>query len=197
MAIGDVYRLTVECNHLGNGEEYINVHHFRQASGIVQAEEGADLCEAWVQLVQPLFIPLLSNSIGAVSLEVRKVGDPSYIFGQTVTGGTGTSTGDMLPPFVAPLISWRTGLAGRSRRGRTYMPPTAESHQAGGVIAASYLGAWADWADQMIQLAAGATHGEWDLVVRSETLNNSFNVTGYLLRTRVARQSRRQLGVGS
>jgi hypothetical protein len=147
--------------------------------------------------VKPFYLPLLSNAVQVVSLEVRKIGDPAFVYEESVTGAPGTTTGDMLPAYVAPLVSWRTGLAGRSRRGRTYMPPTGEVHQVGGILLSTYLGPWLDWANAMLLFVAGGTHGGWILAIQSEVLLDAFQVTSFLLRDVLATQRRRRLGVGS
>lgn len=197
MAIGDTYRLSVRAVHGTTGEEYINVHHFRQENALVLDEAGEDLVGAWDDQVKPLLLPLMSNAILIADCEVRQIGDPSYIYEQAIADAIGSSSTDMLPPFVSPLVSWRTGLAGRSRRGRTYMFPTVEAHQVGGLLAPTYTGPWSDWADQMLQIGGGLEFAVWKLVIRSDVLNQSIPVTSYLLRLALARQSRRALGVGS
>jgi len=53
--------------------------------------------------------------------------DPVYALG-TVQG---TTAGSVLPPQVAGLLSFKTGLAGRKNRGRSYIPFPASSFNPG------------------------------------------------------------------
>jgi hypothetical protein len=197
MAIGDVFSLAVTAQFAGVGSEFVNVHHFRQATDLVNSEPGLDLTLAWGEFVQPLLVPLHSIFVEIVQLTVRQPSNPAYVFEVAVTGAPGTTAGDMVPPQAAPVCSWRTGLAGRSRRGRTYMFPTGEVHQNGGTLSGTYLSPWDTWATQMLSIPAGVTHASWQLVIHSDTLNQDFPVTSFVLNNIMGTQRRRRSGVGS
>lgn len=53
----------------------------------------------------------------------------------------GTASGDGLPNNCGLCVSFRTGLTGRSRRGRNYTIGMTESHQAAGVVNSTYRNA--------------------------------------------------------
>jgi len=195
--IGDIFKLSVICNNIADGSDYVNVHHFRQETPLVDLDPGTDLVNAWEATIPALYTPLMSNITALTQAEVRQIGLPTYIYARTLTGYVGDNTDNMLPPTTAPLISWRTGLAGRSYRGRTYMFPTTEVHQERGVVAASYSGAWEDWANAMLTIGDGVTSAQYILTIYSPTLNDDTPVQSFLLRGILARMKNRQIGEGS
>lgn len=56
-------------------------------------------------------------------VEDRYPGVHAPIVDDVVLGAVDESDGIAMPPQVTPVISWRTGIPGRSFRGRTYMGP--------------------------------------------------------------------------
>lgn len=58
-------------------------------------------------------------------LSIQMTSVPGIFIDDVLTGG-GTQTGDSLPSFCAGLLSLRTGLTGRSRVGRIYVPGVSE-----------------------------------------------------------------------
>lgn len=64
---------------------------------------------------------LVTNTVGLDQIQVRKY-DPSnpLMWDQAVAHETGTSAGPTEPASVTAAVSLRTGLAGRSQRGRFY-----------------------------------------------------------------------------
>lgn len=197
MAIGDFYTLTVKAENIASGDDAVNVLCFQQQTGLVLDEPGEDLVEAWQDTCQPLYITLLSSAYTLTGLTVRAKSDPEYIYEASGLNVNGTSTGDCLPPVSAPLVSLRTGFAGRRNRGRIYMPPTSELHQVAGVLQTTYTDAWADYIDSMLPAGGGLEFAQWQLSVWSEANNAGRPVTTYLLRTILATQRRRRPGVGS
>lgn len=197
MPIGDIFRLSVICGNAADGSEYINVHHYQQQTADIGSEPGSDLADAWEATIPALYTPLMSNITALTRLEVRQVGVPTYVYERTLSGYVGGNADNLLPPTTAPLISWRTGLAGRSYRGRTYMFPTTEVHNDRGLVLTTYSTSWEDWADAMISIGDGVTTPQYFLGIYSPTLTVFNRVITYLLRPVFARQKNRQIGEGS
>jgi hypothetical protein len=93
---------------------------------------------------------------------------------------------DSYIPQVAGIVKFTTGLAGRSRRGRIFIPGVAEDEttQGGTLDVAAVQTAWENFATAMI--ADGCT-----LSVASYTLVEANDVTNLLAESRVATQRRR------
>ena len=68
------------------------------------------------------FVERRSNEFFVNELRVRQIwpaGVPDYEY-PTITGPTGPRPLAPLPAFVTPKVTWRTGVPGRSYRGRTF-----------------------------------------------------------------------------
>jgi hypothetical protein len=86
----------------------------------------------------------------------------------------GRSSGDQLPQQSAAVITWRTGLAGRSFRGRTYLPGLGEGDQVDGVLNGTYETDAAAFAAQMLAVfGVGGSDTNWQFVVISEVSSGS------------------------
>lgn len=70
--------------------------------------------------------------------DIRTANGPEFI--DTGAAVAGTAVGELLPPQIALCVTLRTAFAGRSFRGRTYLPGFTESHNAaGGVVSGTAL----------------------------------------------------------
>lgn len=78
-------------------------------------------------LMAPLYKALLASSAAYFGSKTQIILptriDPQF---NKTNAGAGTLAGDQLPTQTCGLISWRTGFAGRSFRGRTYLPAASE-----------------------------------------------------------------------
>lgn len=97
-----------------------NVVHFYNPDGTTtHAAMAADLQTNWIN---PL-LNLHNNNFTWVSMNIRRV-DPAGGVTSThpISPGQGNQSGDMAPPFVSALIRLTSATAGRSGRGRIYIP---------------------------------------------------------------------------
>lgn len=76
-----------------------------------------------------------AKTLLTVQMSVR----PGIFIDDVLTGG-GSQVGDSLPSFCAGLLSLRTGLTGRERVGRIYLPGVAEDFSQDSRLAGDYLG---------------------------------------------------------
>lgn len=72
-------------------------------------------------------------SIGASVRDVSVT--PNRIIAVSPLASVGSSGGEPLPANAALVVTWRTALAGRSFRGRTYLGPSTETVNSSGVAA--------------------------------------------------------------
>ncbi len=104
---------------------------------------------------------------------------------------SGTSSTDPLPLATSACITLRTALAGRSFRGRVYLPGAAESANAStgtiGVTAGAHAAAFVT---EMIEV--GITSGAWTLGVCSRKLQTILAVNSATLRDNVWDVQRRR-----
>jgi len=170
MAVGDIYRLAARWQHVGSNDDVVNVWHFRQQSGLIVDTPGGDLVQAFVDAAVTLYAGLTSVLYTLDLITVRQVQGGEEVFetaadypGQRGVSATG------LPGQLSCVLSWRTGLAGRRRRGRTYMPPAAEEDLNAGQWISGYIAGVTNFADAMRDdmNTVTLTHAAWQLGIWS------------------------------
>lgn len=206
MAIGDVYRLSIICDG-GFGTQAIHDLAFRQETTLVLDTPANDLIQCYVELVESRLQNVLSNAFYVSGYRARQV-DGLGVGEHFYTSGTvpGERTGDTLPPQATAIISWKTGLAGRSFRGRSFMPPAVETDNIGGNLQATYKADLGSYIDDVFSMVTGvpvATAG-WavgvvslwdDKVLRPSPLFTPY--TSALVRDFFGTQRSRRPGTGS
>jgi len=139
LAISDTVRIVVYCRD--ENQEALNVSYGLITSitaGPISYQLAADTLS---QYFADAYKPVLSVNARYQGLSLQRLlplpqTDP---FNSTVGAGVGTVTGDTLPSQTSGVISLRTGLAGRSFRGRKYIPfPGEASNDATGFPTAAY-----------------------------------------------------------
>lgn len=195
MATGDIVRLSIES--LFNGETtVVNVFHYRQETELILDTPAEDVIQAWVGGAQPTYLAAISEgNVLQVARAVQLTGAPLTIAEVELTG-SGTRAGTGLTPQSSPCISWRTGIAGRRNRGRTYMPPVPQTDNNAGVIGAGLVAALQDFVDDAILIGDGITTADWQLVVWSSITLAGVEVTEGRVPAIFNTQRRRVRGVG-
>lgn len=205
--VGDLAEVVLQYYDGVNLSTYINTFGFRCiATPADLTELGNDFKTALVKNTSGGFLACTVGAIGSAALTVRDVvpgtGAPAQIAYTNVPGSLAT---DSWPPQCASVISWRTALAGRSYRGRTYLPPGDEGNQARGAISAALVTLIGAAATQMLTVFGPAgTNGKWQFGVITRrhngvpTIPPQWNaVTSALIDPTVKTQRRREIGVGA
>lgn len=195
MTQGDVFRMAIVMNGAAS-QEMVNVHHYEQTN-VGLNDDGIFLKDAWVNDAQAAWQAAVSNTVTIVKFEIRNLTKPT--FGVDFTPPVaiaGTLTGDSLPPTAPAIISWRTGLIGRSYRGRSYMPPANELQQNGGQLTGSYPVLLDAYASAMLNISE-TTGMTYRMVIHSDTAGVDTPVNSYVIPIFLATQKRRRPGVGS
>jgi len=117
------------------GQVAQNIYHVHTSNTWTE-ETLQDLAQLFYNWWDDHIQPICST---AVSLESIVVRDLSEEFGTEVTDTgsyplPGLLDSPVLPFNSTPVISWRTGLAGRSTRGRTYHVGLSEAQASGGLL---------------------------------------------------------------
>lgn len=111
-----------------SGQDVVNVLHVKDTLGwdADKLETVCELIEAWADAN---LLPLLSNEFGLVRISARDLTtETSYVFEHAVSPPIGGGiAGPAMPNNVAVTVSLRSGLAGRSNRGRNYVAGIAKS----------------------------------------------------------------------
>ena len=113
-------RVAVEYNQ--SGHLSVNVYHVLSPHAIVSADL-TSIASVFATWIGSTLIPLVTASWSAYNINARDLTTSSGIILDTplTSGNTGTHSGSPAPNSTALVTSWRTGRAGRSFRGRTYL----------------------------------------------------------------------------
>lgn len=228
MAVGDVYRLTVQA--VCQGQTYLNTYAFTMRSspdptqadahGLALSFKDAFRTQQCtiVSYQTWTFRQLFGGGVVPIQDECRRDGGLVLVGNFTGTQ-TGTQATDMLPPQCAMVWTIGTGLAGRRRRGRSYIYDFPETAQANGTWTGTIIGNVQTALNTIYGLYGPAgTDPQFLLGVWSERTasgceyrgtppkltnvetprpEDAFNMsTGYTVRPTVYSQRRRTIGVG-
>jgi hypothetical protein len=196
MAQNDVFSLTLVQQGPAFAQEIINVLHYRQTS-VIGSDDGESLANAWLGSAANEWQDVVNVGVVLTSLRVRNITQPLFGVDFAVTPPlTGTRLGESFPATSAAVLSLRTGLIGRSRRGRMYLAPGSEADQNAGQISGGYATSLALFADA-IKVVADVDGSSYALVVWSELLQVATPVTDILIDQILGTQVRRRPGRGA
>ncbi len=124
--VPNLVRVTVKWSHPLHGFSS-NVFHVDRGAGSAQAaaQAFADTFVAWWNgtgtfAMTPLF-QQIEQSTKIVGFAWQDLGAPGGNVGDLPGPATQGGANDNLPPDLAVVISWRTGIGGPSKRGRSYL----------------------------------------------------------------------------
>lgn len=138
VAVGDVYELVVEWIDNSNTTKMLNVFHFRQKAGVLTA---INLIGEWRTYVENTYRMIPSSGAGIRRYSARSLIPFNTDFYETFLSPTiaGGGNANPCPSVVTAIMTWRTGLPGRRRRGRTYVPWISNNVHVNGVLGASFV----------------------------------------------------------
>ena len=121
MAVGDLYRTAVQYNVAGQSN--VNVMYFKQTKPMGQ-NNAQDFATEVAPLVRDLFVPIIADPRSlAITLTCTLVARLFSDVGESTAqiNVNTPSPGLALPPANAMVLRIRTGLSGRTRRGRIFL----------------------------------------------------------------------------
>jgi hypothetical protein len=212
MSFNDVLRLSHRTRMLNN--DIINVFHFKELSLLAVGNNSQTLATDFRDNIGPVWRPYCTPDISFQDVTVQRIipfGDaPVTVAYATNTLGNmaGSTLGTSAPAALVFTITWYTGQAGRSKRGRTYLSGQSINFIGTGVLNASGTTILTNLRDAIfnryVTNAVGGTVN-WRLGVWSRKLGGDlppFSTDGFAPVTSsrvntVARiQRRREVGVG-
>jgi hypothetical protein len=122
----------------------VNVLHFRNAGSVAVDQSLANGIASDVSAAFSSNVGVggqWNSSTGITRVDVRDLNTANQPeFTAPVSGALGTASAELLPKQVALVVTLRTALAGRSFRGRVYVPGWSEiANQAGGVASTTTM----------------------------------------------------------
>lgn len=193
MAVNQIYRLAVQST-VNFADDIVNVFHYRQVLSMI-GNPAEELANQWVTDVLPSYRNVIPAAIAIQTVQVRPIPPATEFFDLTLPTTLGTLAGETLPLTSAPIITWKSDFIGRSKRGRSYMPPITESHQDTGVLGAGIKTLLNTFAVAAKLLPPGGSE-QWQLVIYSRTLDSAVDVTAHIVRDFLATMRSRKQGVG-
>ena len=175
--------------------QFENVFHFWNASGwtLASMQTLAEELRAWWNVAGKSPI---SDAVALTSILVRLYNPANplaydYPVSPPMPGG---SVGTELPGNVTSTISWRTGLAGRKHRGRSYLPGYVEASVGDDdrLVSAQVANIASNWSELILQgvISVGS------LVVFHMADNTVTSIITYIVENIVDSQRRRLPGRG-
>lgn len=196
MALNDVWRFSCVGSHLGTEIAVITLH-MRETSGIAEVASAAlgiktDLLTAFAAQQADSF---RWDQINAITVNTTPPVSEEYTTGFPIVGQL--AGGFELPHQVALVTTIKTAYAGRSYRGRNYLPAMAEGNSTNGLFTTGATTPVANaWTTFLGHYGASGSDTNWRFVVWSDKLNVGTNVTSFVVRSNPGVIRRRRVGVG-
>ena len=167
------------------GSQRANVFHYQKLlAGPPSSAQLLELATNWWNAIQAAYTQIANSNLNFDYVTARDISAPglneaTYVIPQPHIG---TAAGVALPANAAAVISWKTGQAGRSNRGRTYLFGLSDGHASGSTLTSTYLGLAAlvalnirsfnnaAGAVQVVFAIASFTHGYY-VIVTSATID--------------------------
>lgn len=115
-------------NDFGGGNVIVNTYHIAPDAGGWTGADRTAIANYWIGRLKTFYDSCVTGglrgggTIGSVVVEYEHNEAPKYVPATAVSVATG-SGGTLQSLQLAACVSWRTALAGRSYRGRTYLGP--------------------------------------------------------------------------
>lgn len=195
MAIGDVWRMTI----LGEvvGQQQQNVLHYQT---LIPRDGDDDDLPALILIAQeyvaPLYEPITTAEWILREIQIRGVTHPTQ-GADVVIDQPGVNVGQLLPLQSAPVLSLKTGLIGRSYRGRLYLPTITEDNAQAGVIEEPFYTTLGTFGTNLLQIQRpGGQPYTAGLVVWSRKLQTATRVISAAPDPILGVMRKRRQGVG-
>ena len=123
MAVGDTYQLSIRGTYLG--QAYIHTLHFRQTNTDLDPNVESGLIGDWNTFARTDWLAIHPPDYQLVDAEAKRVCGTlplpaPVVLTEGFAGTRSPGTNQLLAPWLTMVTVERTGLAGRSRRGRYF-----------------------------------------------------------------------------
>ena len=188
-------RLVVHVQH--ENSIMLLIYNFRHNSGTISETSLIELCQSFWATHGGRIAGLMTASYSFILVEAtdREVAGGAYGSFVPTTNTIGTKTGDALPSNVALCISYRTGFAGRSRRGRQFMFGFNDGDFVGSNVTGANVLLLGNYAQALI---SGAIPGTLNVTLCVASIKDLalYPINGYVINSAGDSQRRRLPGRG-
>lgn len=209
MPTGDVWQVQVRGRVVT--QDHVHTLHFRDITGLAAPTAivtvwQASCRTAFRNLFESDDLPVQDYVITQVCGSLPFAASAAATEPGATQGGTRTSSSDLVPSWLARVISWRTAFSGRRYRGRSYLGGMHESWLSFNTLSAGDITLMDAYANTILT-AFGPTgsSSDWRAVVYSQRARDlgatciaaGSQITGFLSRTQVGSMKSRKLGHGN
>lgn len=196
MAQGDVWRMSLIGSHTGTELAVITMHILMKTGNGTFAGAAAYLKTNLIDLLKTKQNDLFRwDEIRGLTVNTSPPRADLYNTGLPAAG-TITTT-DELPHQVAMIVSTKTAFAGRSYRGRNYLPALNEGDSGDGLFLNATVDAIQTYYDDLVAaLGDSGANADYKWVVWSEKLQAANGITDTIVRNVPGVVRRRRIGVG-
>lgn len=182
-----IYKIPVTIEGAGLPSPAMNIFHV-SADGTLNLQEAVDALETFYTAIKSLYSSAHTISAGT-GIIADPYGDPTYS-DATPWSMTGPGSGNRQPVLLSVVVGWRTGVATRSGRGRTFLGPFTAGSDSDGTPSAEMIGQIRDAADDLV--ADSQSLNGWELGVFSVKQSTFRPVTAAIVKDRYAYLSSRR-----
>jgi hypothetical protein len=195
MATGDVWRLSLIGSHSGTELAVITMHVLMKTSGATFAGAAAYLKTNLIDLLKTKQSSTFRwDEIRGLTVNTTPPRADLYNTGFPIACNIGT---EEQAHQVALVVSTKTAFAGRSYRGRNYLPAIPEASITAGLFDNALVDAVQVYYDDLVAaLGASGANVDYQWVVWSKRLQASNGITDTIVRNIPGVVRRRRIGVG-
>lgn len=198
MAVNDIYKLIV-IGKTTNGDPNINTFYYRE-SVLGLGNDEAHLVSGWNANILSYYRACLSNIYTVVEIDAYRVAPTIGALFRSTAGfpALGTVAANSMPDNLSIVISKRTGLAGRSSRGRVFMPGVPATFITAGLLNSTGQTAYDNMGNAMVTGFADGGFSYTPVLFnkRKPPLASFFNpLVFWIVNTIPRQQRRREVGV--
>ena len=197
--LGKTLEITLHMSQEGSARAYVWHYHYDRILP-PNAAECTDIATNFWAAITSSWNNLHSVSVGALDVTCKDVSFAGGAIGvyYIPQPHPGAYTGTAAPANAAGVISWRTGVASRSGRGRTYICGVSQTAVTGSIFTSTWLNVAAVFATVVAAFTnSGGFLTPIRLHVASFTHEYSNAVTSFIVDNYVDSQRRRLIGRGS
>lgn len=185
--ITNTARVVLEGGWSGTADRWANVWHVGKLTGTIDPDEVNTAIDGFVV---GAWAAAFGSDVFADRI-ITTVLDGVSSGAEALTAGAGSQSQVSLPHQCSAVITWRTGVRGRSNRGRSFLPAGTATQLLSGDTskwAGGFVAVLAGWRDALLGALSSA---DYELLVASYKLASSRPVIAGVVRPDIFTQRRR------
>jgi hypothetical protein len=202
MAVNDIFKLAFLHTQPATTGTSVTTLHYRQTEQVTALVGNLlvqDVIDAWQNSAQPEYLDSLPDVTTLNVIQVRGITNPEFGTDQAVSQSGNVVSGGLgiISPRSAPVVSLRTGLIGRSFRGRSFLMSPTENETVNGAMSVNLQSVIDDYYNAALQITGPVSGNVYRMTIFSKTLSTEESlvdnlVTNFIIRVNVGSQRKRR-----